>query len=35
MGLDIFKPNLNWIQNGIYSNKLFQNFSNQEFCDLV
>jgi hypothetical protein len=33
--LNIFKPNLNWVQNRINSNNLFGNFSNTKFWNLV
>jgi hypothetical protein len=34
-GLNIFKPNLNWIQNKENSNKLFRKFSNMEIWKLI
>jgi hypothetical protein len=32
--LNIFKSNLNWIQNRINSNKLFEDFSNLEVLEI-
>jgi hypothetical protein len=34
-GLNIFKPNFNWIQNKVNSNKLFGKFSNMEIWKLI